>query len=281
VEGVTATILSSTANTILAVAPPFALIEAALGPDAPLTVDICVEDGMSGGESCMFGAATYPAAALPAVSPTVTMLTPVFYVAAGQQVGLMPQVSVSSAGGFVPNIAVTWSSNSGDLSFANGGQGSSDSNGLASIAVTAGPLASAATATGSACAWTAICASFSALGVDPSLWTPGAIEGATQSVASTSNLQPVVFQITDGSRHPVIGVPVAVSQTVTSWVDCPSKGRCPIGETYQTGQSSSVSDGNGLVVVTPLQLAATPGVTTVALSAGTQGFLSISLQKTP
>jgi hypothetical protein len=281
VGSVTATIISSTANTILAVAPPFALIEAALGPDAPLTVDICVEDGMSGGESCMYGAATYPAAALPAVPPTVTMLTPVFYVAAGQQVGLTPQVSVSSAGASVPNIAVTWSSNSGGLSFANGGQGSSDSNGLASIAVTAGPLGSAATVAASACAWTAICASFTALGVDPSLWTPDALEGATQRVASTLNLQPVVFQITDGSGHPVIGAPVAVSQTVTSWVDCPSEGRCPIGETYQTGHSSAVSDANGLVVVTPLQLAATPGVTTVALSAGTQGFLSICLQETP
>ncbi len=281
VGGVAATVLSSTATTILALAPPFATIETALGPGTALAADVCVEDAMSGGESCMYGALTYPASALPGPTEALTMLTPVFYVAAGQRVGFMPQVSVSAAGAFAPGIAVAWSAVGAGLSFPGASQSTSDGNGLASIAVTAGPLASAATATGSACAWTAVCAGFSAIGVDPSLWTPIAIEGGTQSVASGSVLQPMVFQITDGAGDPVIGAPVAVYQTVASWVVCPSEGRCPTPETYQTGQSSAVSDGNGLVTVTPLQLAGTPEVTTVAVAAGTRGFVSVALQKTP
>ncbi len=281
VGGVAATVLASTATTILAVAPPFATIETAIGPGAGLTADVCIEDGMSGGESCMFGALAYPASALPSQMPAVTMLTPTFYVAAGQQAGLSPLVSVSDAGAFATGIAVTWSAVGAGLAFPSGTLSTSDGNGLASIAVNAGPLAAAATATGAACAWSAVCAGFTAIGVDPSLWTPAAIEGASQSVASSSNLQPVVFQVTDGSGDPVVGAPIAVFQTVTSWVVCPSTGRCPAAETYQTGQTSAVSDGNGLVVVTPLQLTGMPEVTTIAVATGTQGFVSVALQKTP
>jgi len=281
VGGVAATVLASTANTILALAPPFAMIEMVIEAGAALTADVCIEDGMSGGESCMYGALTYPAGALSSQAAAVAMLTPNFYVAAGQTVGLAPEVSVSKAGAFTPGIAVTWSALGAGLSFPDGSQSISDSNGLASIAVNAGPIASSAVATGTACAWTAICADFNAIGVDPSLWTPVAIQGGTQSVGSGSNLQPVVFQITDGSGDPVIGAPVAFFQTVTSWVVCPGTGRCPTAETYQTGQTSAVSDRNGLVVVTPLQLAGTPEVTTIAVSTGTQGFVSVALQKTP
>jgi hypothetical protein len=126
-----------------------------------------------------------------------------------------------------------------------------------------------------------ICGQFTAIGVDPSLWSITAIEGAGQSVASTSILQPVVFQVTDGAGDPVIGVPVTVYQTVTGWEVCPATGACPIAATYETAQSSGISDGNGLVAVTPSQIPGTPEITKIAVSAGTQGFASVSLSKMP
>lgn len=126
-----------------------------------------------------------------------------------------------------------------------------------------------------------MCGNFTAIGVDPSLWTLTAIEGAAQSVASSSILQPVVFQVTDGAGDPVIGVPVTVYQTVTGWVVCPATGACPIAATYETTQSTGVSDENGLVLVTPSQIAGTPEITKIAVSAGTRGFAAVSLGKTP
>ena len=279
--GVAATVVSSTANTILVIAPPFA----ALGAGASLTVDVGVTDLMSGGSTYMYGALSYPSSAIPPQEPTLTVLTPAFYVAAGQEVGLAPVVSLTAAGAAVPNVAVSWTGVSGSLVFPNGTQSVSDINGLASIRVVAGPLQSTAQAVGSACAnlsgTTPVCGQFAAVGVDPSLWTLTAIEGAKQSVAATSNLQPVVFQVTDGAGHPVIGVPVTVFQTVTAWVACPAKGACPVAATYETGQSAAVSDANGLVVVATQQIAGTPEVTKIAVSAGTKGFAAVSLQKTP
>jgi hypothetical protein len=282
VGGVAATVVSSTANTILAIAPPFA----ELGAGASLTEDVGVTDLMSGGSTYLYGALAYPASAPPAQAAAVSVLTPTFYVAAGLPVGLAPMVGLSAAGAAAPNVAVSWSAVSGAIAFPDGTQSVSDINGVASIAATAGPVAAAGQAVGTACATfggatAPLCGQFTAIGVDPSLWTLRAVEGAGQSVASTSILQPVVFQVTDGAGDPVTGVPVSVYQTVTGYYVCPATGACPIAATYETAQSSGVSDGNGLMVVTPLQIPGTPEVTKIAVSAGTQGFAAVSLSKTP
>ena len=281
VGGITATVISTTATSLLIVAPPFA----ALGAGASLTTDVGVIDLMSGGSSYMYGALSYPAASVPPQMPAVTVLVPTFYIAAGKSVGVSPVVDFTNAGVAAPNVPVTWSATSFGLVFPDGSQSVSDTNGLATIAATAGPLASAAQATGSACAPIGasplLCGNFAAIGVDPSLWTLAAIEGGTQSVAAASILQPVVFQVTDGAGHPVIGVPAMVYQMVSAYQVCPAHGACPIPETYQAAQSTSVSDSNGLIIVAPQQLAGTPQTTTIAVAAGTQGFVSVSLQKTP
>jgi hypothetical protein len=64
-------------------------------------------------------------------------------------------------------------------------------------------------------------------------------------------------------------------------VVCPATGDCPIAATYETAQSSGVSDGNGLVVVVPEQIAGTSERTKIAVSVGTQGFAAATLSKTP
>lgn len=282
IGGTTATVLSSTANTILLIAPPFA----ELGPGADLAADVGVTDLASGGSTYMYGALTYSANSLPAQVPALTVLSPKFYIAAGQQVSFVPLVGLSIAGAAAPSIAVSWSAVSGTIAFPSGEQSISDIHGLASIATTAGPLASTGQAVGSACAifgglTAPTCGQFMAVGVDPSLWTLTALEGTEQSVAATSILQPVAFQVVDGTGNPVIGAPVNIYQTVSSWQVCPPQGACPIAATYETAQSAAVSDGNGLIVVPPEQIPGTPGITKIAVSAGTQAFMSVELQKTP
>lgn len=281
VGGVAATVVSSTADTLLVIAPAFA----ALGAGASLTADVGVTDLTSGGSTYMYGALTYPVVALPVQTPTLAVLSPRFYVAAGRQVGLTPVVSLSASGAAMPNVPVSWSAVLGAIGFPNGAQSVSDINGLASIAATLGPLSSNAQAVGAACAdpgsAVPICGEFTVLGIDPSLWAVTALEGATQVVALTSNLQPVVFQVTDGVGDPVIGVPVMVYQTITGWQVCPARGPCPIAPAYAMTEAAGVSDANGLVVVTPQQIPGAPEITKIAVSAGTEGFVSVALQKTP
>jgi hypothetical protein len=277
VGGVTATVVASTANTILAIAPPFA----ALGAGASLTADVAVNDAMSGGQTIIFGALTYPPAALPTQAATLLLLNPALYVAAGQTVALTPQASLSVSGLAAAGVPVSWAAASPGITFSGMAQSLSDSNGLAAIAATIGPLQPGAQATASACAWTSVCAAFTAAAVDASLWTPYVLEGASQNIAASSILQPVVFEITDGAGHPVAGAPVAVYQTVTGFQICPAQGRCPAAPLYSSTQSAAVSDANGLVIVTPRQLTGTPEDTAIAVVSGTQGFVSISLEKHP
>jgi len=280
IGGAAAAVVSTTANTILANAPPYA----ALPAGSVFTVDVGVIDAVTGGSTFIYGGLTYPASAAPSESPQLSVLTPAFYLAAGSQVELTPQVGLSAAGAAAVGLPVTWSNISDisePLTFANGGQSTSDSNGLDSIEATAGPLPSGVQATGSACAFTNICGSFSAIGVDPSQWLLTVLAGEAQSVASNAILQPVVVQVTAGAGNPVIGAPVKISQTVSGWEVCPAQGRCPVAEVYEASQSSALSDANGLVVITPQQLAAAPEVTTIAVAAGTQGFVSIPLEKHP
>jgi hypothetical protein len=281
VGGASAQVIAATATTILAIAPPFA----ALGTGADLTVDVTVSDPMSGGSTTLYGALTYPASSALPQTPALTILTPAFYVAAGQTVSLSPLASLSQSGVAAPSIAVNWSSASVELTYPGGSQSASDGNGLATISASVTPLSSGSSATGSACAAigasTSLCGSFTAFGVDPSVWTLTAIEGTVQTVSATGILQPVVFQVTDGSGDPVIGAPVTIYQTVSGYQVCPATGRCPIAPVFSTSQTTANSDANGLIVATVQQISGSPQTTTLAASTGTQGFVSVALQKTP
>jgi hypothetical protein len=281
VGGVEANVVAATANTILAIAPPFV----ALGGGDSLTVDIVVLDPMSGGSTTMYGALAYPAASLPPQSPSITILNPAFHVAAGQSVAILPLASLTQNGTSTPGATVVWTDTSGSLVFPSGTISVADANGLATIAAIAGPLAAGAQAVGSACATigsqTNLCGSFVATGVDPALWKVTAIEGTQQIVTSLGILQPLVFQVTDGSGNPVIGAPVTIFQTISGYQVCPDTRRCPVAPVFSNSQSSAVSDANGLAVVIVQQIASAAETTTIAVASGTQGFASAVLQKIP
>ena len=68
-------------------------------------------------------------------------------------------------------------------------------------------------------------------------------------------------------------------QTVSQWTAvCPVEGRCSVAPVYQTSVTTLASDVNGMVSVAPLQIAG-PEVTDVVATSGTQGFVSLTIQK--
>jgi hypothetical protein len=108
------------------------------------------------------------------------------------------------------------------------------------------------------------------------------VSGANQAVASSATFAPVVVMVTDASGNPVAGAAVTIHQTVAAAeMPCPSRGPCPIAPVLAASQSAGVADVNGLVSVTPMQLAGTAEVTNVAVAAGTQGFVALALQQQP
>jgi len=147
---------------------------------------------------------------------------------------------------------------------------------------TVGPLAPGAQALLSACAWTSVCATFTAQGVDQADLRIVAVSGAGQTVAGGGDLTPVVLRITDMAADPVAGAVVEIYQTVVAWQPpCPDRGRCPIAPVLASSQSSVVSDENGLVTVMPQQLTGVAETTHLAAATGTEGFLSLALEKQP
>jgi hypothetical protein len=93
---------------------------------------------------------------------------------------------------------------------------------------------------------------------------------------------PVVLMVTDGSGDPVAGAPVAIYQTVdAAEMPCPAHGACPVVPVLASSSGAAVSDADGLVTVTPMQVAGAAEVTNVAAATGTQGFGSLSLDQGP
>jgi IPT/TIG domain len=279
VHGVPATVLGWSATSILAVVPPFASLNAG----STLAVDVAVTDPTTQGTTVMTGALSYPAIAAPSQAQRLLALTPSLLVAAGMPVPIAEQVSLSASGVVSVGVGVNWAATPGSglgalqLSSATT---TSSTQGLAAVTAILGPLAPGQQAVGLACAWTAVCASFSGTGVDPALWTPVALLGGTQTVAAGGVLLPVVLEITDGAGNPVVGAPVQIYQSAGGYQLCPPTGRCPAAPVYSSSATTATSDINGLVVIAPEQVGEAE-TTRIAIATGPQGFLTLVLQKTP
>jgi hypothetical protein len=235
-----------------------------------------------------FGAVTVQAAAagaaqlasFTAMARSVTPARVVEYLAPGATVAWTPQVSVVQDGAQVSGVRVDWAASGGMV--LSPASGVTDVSGLAQAAAVVGPLAAGAQANGQACAWTSVCATISAVGVDPSAWRLVVTSGAGQAIAASGTFVPVVLMVTDGNGHPVAGAAVSVHQTVdAAEMPCPAQGRCPIAPVLGASAGSAISDADGLVSVTPMQAADVAEVTNVAVSAGSEGFISLSLTQGP
>jgi hypothetical protein len=212
---------------------------------------------------------------------TVTAVQPVEYVAAGATVAWNPQLSVADNMAPTIGVLVDWQRVSGPV-VATPGQSQVSTTGVAQTLATVGPLAAGAQALLSGCAWTSVCATFTTQGVDPADLRLVAVSGAGQVVSASGTLTPVVLQVRDGALHPVAGAVVEVYQTVDAWQQpCADRGRCPIPPILASSQHSLTSDPDGLVTIAPPQLSGVPETTNFAAATGTQGFLSLTLEKQP
>jgi hypothetical protein len=133
------------------------------------------------------------------------------------------------------------------------------------------------------CAWSTVCGSWTVYGVSPTQWVVAVSSGAGQSVRTGGlALVPVMMLVTDGAGHAVPGAAVNVYQTAYAWEGaCGVTGACASAPVLTTSRSSAVSDGSGMVQVTPLRVAGVAQVVKIAASAGTRGFAVASLAVTP
>jgi len=211
------------------------------------------------------------------VTPVLTML----YVAAGATVPWTAQAEVSDNSASTAGVLVNWNVTAGAVLFSPP-QSQVNTAGVAESLATVGPLAAGGEAMATACAWTNVCATFATEGVGPADWRIEIVGGAGQSVGFDDALTPIVLRVTDTAGDPVAGAVVKVHQTLDAWQGpCPDRGRCPLPPGQSAQISSAVSGIDGLVTVLPLQAAGIAEITNIVAATGTQGFVSLSLQKEP
>jgi hypothetical protein len=212
---------------------------------------------------------------------TIDPLTPVQYIAANTVVLWKPQVSLADNSASTAGVVVNWQTASGPM-LLSPTQSQASAQGTALTLATAGPLAAGAKATASVCAWTTVCTTFATQAVDPADWRIEIVSGAGQSVEAADTLLPLTLRVTDIASHPIAGAVVQIYQTIESWqMPCPDRGDCPIAPVDGSQLSSVTSDVNGFITITPLQTAGQAEVTNIVAATGTQGFVSLSLQKQP
>jgi len=198
----------------------------------------------------------------------VTAMSGARYLAAGAAVGWSDSIVATQDGVATSGVGVSWS---GTGLVLGAPQGITDSTGMASVAVQTSGLAGGTQAVVTGCVWVTVCASSTAYGIAPPLWTI-AVQSAT--------LSSVVLLVTDGAGHPLQGAAVQVYQTVSAWEGaCAATGPCAAAPVLAKGVTAGTSDANGLVMVTPLVGPGVPQVVNLAAATGTQGFVTVALRR--
>jgi hypothetical protein len=229
----------------------------------------------------MSGGASVQAAVL-VVDPVrgMTSATAPRYLAAGARASWSVSVRATEDGVGRSGVSVAWTPGAGLT--AGSASSVTDAAGAASVGVSTVGLAGGTQASVSGCAWVGVCASAVVFGVDPTQWSAGIVSGAGQSVTASGKLAGVTFQVTDAAGHPLQGATVIVYQTVDGWEGpCAAKGRCAAAPVLASSQMTLTTDANGLVTMTPLEVPGVASVVHIAMATGTQGFVSLSLTKTP
>lgn len=209
----------------------------------------------------------------------VSIASPPAYLAAGASATWTVTLLASRDGAAAVGTRVSWSTNSALT--VSPAQGTTGLDGSSTATVKAQSIG-ASTNVVSGCAWTTVCATWTAYGVAPEQWVIAAGSGAWQSVQQSAMLAPVTLLVTDGAGHALPGASVTVYQSVDAWEGaCPARGRCAAAPVIAKSQTTSISDGNGQIAVTPLIVRGQPQTINVAAVTGTRGFVAFSMTMTP
>jgi hypothetical protein len=209
---------------------------------------------------------------------TIAIVNASGYIAAGASPSWTISIAATQDGAPAASVPITWTASGLSVSTPTS---TTDATGSASITVQATKLPAGAD-TVSACGWTSVCASWTVYAIDASQWSVAVASGAAQSVAAGGDFAPVTLLVADADGHPLQGASVTVYQTVDAWEGvCPQQRRCAAAPVLASSKGTAVSDANGLLTVTPLQVPGQPQTVNIAAVTGAQGFATTTLVRTP
>jgi len=214
--------------------------------------------------------------------PVLSGLTPSLSLAAGATVTWTTQALTLKNGAPASGQSVTWQAGPGII-VAGSSQILTDPIGIASKALTVGPLGEGQTATATACLnGTSQCVTYQAFGARPEFASLRAVAGTTQSIAASATPAIVTMRVMDMNGNPMAGGTVTLYQSLYAWAPpCPAHGRCAQPQLMGTQTAIATSALDGLVSFTPVSL---PGVATKLIgvaTTGNTGTLAIAIDQHP
>ena len=241
---------------------------------APGTVLLTATE-ISGGASVV--------ATLQEASPvrTVSLSSANAYVGAGGVGGPWTiRLTATEDGAVAAGVPVVWTAGPGLILTASTGSTGIDGTGEVTVSASALPSGAAPTLTG--CVWGDVCTTWTLYSVDPAEWQVSLVSGVGQSVVQGGELGQVGVEVTDAAGHPLEGASLTVYQRVLGWEGlCLGTGGCPAAPVLASSQATTSTDASGALVVGPMQIAGEPQTLQIALSWGTQGFLTCTLIVSP
>jgi len=213
--------------------------------------------------------------------PVLSPLTPQLSLAAGSAFTWTVQALALSGGIPAAGQSVLWQSSSGIAAPAV--PVLTNSSGIATQILTAGPLAEGQLATISACAnGTAQCAAFTALGSRPEYATLHPVSGTSQSIAVSQTPAQIVLRVLDMDGNPMAGATVELYQSLHAWTaPCAPHTVCSPGPLLLTQSATAISAIDGTVVFAPASFPAIATVLSAEAATGLSSNVSITIEQHP
>jgi hypothetical protein len=205
-------------------------------------------------------------------APAVSSLTPRLALAAGTTFTWIVQALVLSSGMPLAGQSVAWQTPAGGGIAAQGPIAAmTNSAGIATEALTVGPLAEGQIVSINACLnGTSQCTSFSAYGARPEYALLVPISGASQVLAASGTPSQIALRLLDMDGNPMAGGTVALYQALYAWSPpCSPHTICAQGALLATQSATATSAIDGSVTFVPVSL---PGVATNLLGIAASGY---------
>lgn len=209
-------------------------------------------------------------------------VTPRQSVAAGASIQWNVQALVLSGGIPAAGQSVTWQAGASGF-LLQGAAGPTNASGIATQALTVGPLAEGQVATLNACLnGTSQCVTFSAIGARPEYASLEAVSGTTQSLSVQSIPAPITLRLLDMDGNPMAAGTATLYQTLYAWAPaCGPHSVCPTPAVLAQQTATATSALDGTVTFTPATL---PGVATTLIgvaASGDSSTINVAIEQHP
>jgi len=214
--------------------------------------------------------------------PVLSSLTPSLSLAAGATATWTTQALTLNNGAPVPGQSVAWQTGSG-MTAAGSNPVVTDAAGVATKALTVGPLSEGQQATATACLnGTSQCVTYRALGARPGYASLQSVAGTAQSVATSATPGMITLRVLDMNGNPMAGGTVSFYQSLYAWSPpCPARGRCVQPALLARQTSVATSGLDGTVSFIPASLAGVPTRMVGIAATGAASTLSVQIEQHP